>query len=240
MLLAGVLALLAACYEIWGTGWVASRAQAAAREELDERLRAVQAEAARTVDSSSEASSVSTPAQPVLDEPGAQHQPSPGEAVAAIRAPSIGLDAVVVHGVGADELRIGPGHFPGSPMPGQAGNAAIAGHRTTYGAPFGDLDRLAPGDEITITSVLGTAVYRVDRPPFVVRPDQVEVLDDFGDDRLTLTTCNPKYSAAERLIVTATLLTAPFEGVAQRGGEPSSSFVLPAEETPVGGELSMS
>jgi sortase A len=93
-------------------------------------------------------------------------------------------------------------------MPGQPGNASIAGHRTTYGAPFYDLDQLEAGDEIFVRTLQGEFRYEVDRTS-VVRPNQVEVLDPTEEARLTLTTCNPRYSAAQRLIVSAVLSGAP-------------------------------
>jgi sortase A len=98
-----------------------------------------------------------------------------------------------------------PGHYPATPLPGQLGNAAIAGHRTTYGAPFNRLDELAPGDSIIITTVSGTFHYEVSQAPFAVTPKDVQVLDATPTATLTLTTCHPKFSARERLIVKATL-----------------------------------
>jgi sortase A len=136
--------------------------------------------------------------------------PQSGEAMAVIHIPKIKVERRVVEGTEVDDLRKGPGHYPGTPLPGQTGNAAIAGHRTTYGAPFNRIDELATGDEISIQTVQGTAVYQVDTPPFVVSPTQVEVLRDFGDSRLTLTSCHPKLSAAQRMVVTAKLVSAPF------------------------------
>ena len=103
------------------------------------------------------------------------------------------------------DLKRGPGHYPDSPLPGQPGNAAIAGHRTTYGAPFNRLDELEQGDEILVTTAQGAFRYEVQRQ-LIVNPDQVEVLDDFGDDRLTLTACHPKYSARQRIVVVASLV----------------------------------
>ena len=109
-------------------------------------------------------------------------------------------------------------------MPGNPGNAAIAGHRTTYGAPFHNIDQLAPGDEIIVTTLQGEFRYEVLPQPtdevddsgepvmrgnFIVAPSQVEVLDDFGDNRLTLTACHPKYSARQRIVVVAQLVEEP-------------------------------
>ncbi len=139
--------------------------------------------------------------------------PSPGEPVARIVIPRINVDKVVVEGVEVADLRKGPGHFPGTPLPGEAGNAAIAGHRTTYGRPFGDIDQLQPGDEIRVSTVLGEAVYQVAGTQ-IVQPEQIEVIEDFGDNRLTLSACHPKYSAAQRIIVFATLVGEPSPAVA--------------------------
>ncbi|MDP1454848.1 class E sortase, partial [Peribacillus frigoritolerans] len=101
-----------------------------------------------------------------------------------------------------------------------AGNSAIAGHRTTYGAPFNRIDELVPGDEIAITTPQGEFTYVVipapgetDQAWWIVDPSQVEVLADAGDNRLTLTACHPKYSAKQRIIVAATLKTEPAQAV---------------------------
>jgi len=101
-------------------------------------------------------------------------------------------------------------------MPGHEGTTAIAGHRTTYGAPFGDLDQLSPGDQIVLTTVQGRFVYKVTELK-VVDPSDGSVLENVPDGNraghylatVTLTTCNPKYSAAERLVVLGTLVLPP-------------------------------
>jgi len=123
----------------------------------------------------------------------------------AIRIPKIGVQRYVVEGVGREDLKKGPGHYPGTPLPGQVGNAAIAGHRTTYGAPFFDLDRLEPGDESFASTVRGEYRYEVYQK-LVVAPTDVWVVDNTPDAQLTLTTCNPKYSARERLVIKARLV----------------------------------
>jgi sortase A len=112
----------------------------------------------------------------------------------------------VVVGVGAPDLKSGPGHYPETPLPGEHGNAAIAGHRTTYGAPFYDVDELGAGDPIFVTTSAGRFRYDVSEQK-IVDPSEVSVLNPTDDDRLTLTTCNPRFSAAERLIVVARLVT---------------------------------
>jgi sortase A len=144
-----------------------------------------------------------------------------GDAGGFIEIPRIGLrQKTFVEGVTKADLRKGPGHYPETPLPGQAGNAAIAGHRTTYGAPFNRIDELLPGDAIIIYTSQGKFVYEVMAPPegigiergkgwFTVRPSDSSVLAPTGDNRLTLTACHPKYSAAERIIVQAKLVAEP-------------------------------
>jgi sortase A len=114
----------------------------------------------------------------------------------------------VVEGVALPDLKKGPGHYPETPMPGQQGNAAIAGHRTTYGAPFFRLDELQAGDRVFVTTKQGQFTYRV-QDAKVVRPDQNEVLAPSDANLLTLTTCHPRFSASRRLIVTAALSDEP-------------------------------
>jgi sortase A len=124
--------------------------------------------------------------------------------VARLEIPRIGVDEIVVEGVGVDDLRKGPGHYEQTPLPGEHGNAAVAGHRTTYGAPFFDIDQLAQGDEIIVTTYAGRFVYRVTGST-IVSPSEVSVVADTPDDRITLTSCDPKYSASNRIVVTAVL-----------------------------------
>jgi sortase A len=187
---AGVLILLFVAYQLWGTGLYTDRQQDSLKSQFKQK--------AQVIDP---ASSTTTTTLNPLEQP----PPAPtGEAVANIRIPKIGVDKYVVQGVGLADLRKGPGHYPETPMPGEQGNAAIAGHRTTYGAPFNRLDELAAGDEVLVTTVKGTFTYTVAQT-HVVKPNQVEVLNPTPTPTLTLTTCNPKYSAKERLVVVANL-----------------------------------
>jgi sortase A len=160
--------------------------------------------------------------------------PEGGDAVAQLRIPAIGVDKVVVEGVGTNALKQGPGHYPGTPLPGQPGNAAIAAHRTTYGAPFFDLDELDENDLVYVTTAQGAFQYIVTES-FIVKPSDVWVLDNTEDDRLTLTTCHPRYSARERLVVVAELIgpAAPIDPTALGGGAVNNG-ALPGED--VGGE----
>jgi sortase A len=198
---AGVLILLFVAYQLWGTGIREAQAQRNLQDEFEQRLGAAE----RTDSSTTSTTDVDTPTSPPTSEVGPPPPPpADGDAVAKIRIPAIGLDKIVVQGVAVPDLKKGPGHYPGSPLPGQPGNAAIAGHRTTYGAPFNRIDELKEGDQILVTTTQGAFEYQV-RQQLIVAPDQVEVLDDFGDDRLTLTACHPKYSARQRIVVVAAL-----------------------------------
>ena len=127
-----------------------------------------------------------------------------GEAIAQIVAPVMGLDSIVVSGTAVSDLRKGPGHYTDSAPLCSTGNAAIAGHRTTYGSPFGDIANLKFGDEIRVNTPYGNCIYTVTER-FIVEPSDTWVVKDQGDNRLTLTSCHPKYSAAQRYIVVAEL-----------------------------------
>lgn len=137
--------------------------------------------------------------------------PEPNTAFALIRIPRIerlqeGWN--IVEGVRLSDLKNGAGHMPQTPLPGQPGNAVISGHRTTYGQPFHELDVLEAGDPIFVETAIGTHTYEV-REVFVVEPTELWVTDPKDGAWLTLTTCNPKFSARERLIVQAELVAGP-------------------------------
>jgi sortase A len=127
-----------------------------------------------------------------------------GQAVAELRIPRIGLRAVVVRGTAPADLREGPGLLDGTPLPGERGTTAIAGHRTTYGAPFRHLDALRPGDAITVRLPYGTFRYSVEGSR-IVAPTDLSVLRRIGHDRLVLSACHPLFSAARRIVVFARL-----------------------------------
>jgi sortase A len=128
----------------------------------------------------------------------------PGDAMGRIRIPDIGVSEVVVHGTGTGDLRKGPGHYPETPLPGERGTVAVAGHRTTYGAPFRKLDQLDAGDRIEMAMPYGRFTYRVERTR-IVPPTALWVTDRVRFDRLVLSACHPLYSAAERIVVFARL-----------------------------------
>jgi sortase A len=144
-----------------------------------------------------------------------------GDALARIEIPAIGVDNIVVAGVQTSDLKKGPGHFPETPLPGQLGNAAIAGHRTTYGQPFHNVDKLEWGDEIIVTTLTGRYVYLVNGRE-IVSPSDYEVVTTVDPTvaNLTLTSCHPKWTASERIIITSIL----DHGRSDRVGEPVLNY----------------
>jgi sortase A len=131
-----------------------------------------------------------------------RREPLKGDAIARMEIPAIGVSEYVVEGTDTGDLRKGPGHYPDTPLPGEPGTAAIAGHRTTYGAPFRDIDDLKPGQVIRVDMPDGRFVYRVEEVRIVDDSD-LSVLEPVGHRRLMLSACHPLYSAAERVIVFA-------------------------------------
>ena len=170
---------------------------------------------------------------------------SEGEVIGRILAPSIGLDKFIVEGAAATELRSAIGRYRGTSFLGDKGNVALAGHRTTYGAPFGRIGELLPGDKINILTPVGTAIYEVMDPVVasklwagtvraigggysIVGPSDEFVLADVGDNRLTLTACHPKFSAEERIIVVAQLIGEPFAMLNPEFGKAVAQFTTPS------------
>jgi len=197
---AGVLILLFVAYQLWGTGIRTAQAQNRLEKDFEEQL----ADAGSTT-TTTETTVTTVPGSPTTTSTIPPIPPAPdGDATARIQIPAIGVDKIVVEGISLADLKKGPGHYPQTPLPGQQGNAAIAGHRTTYGAPFNRLDELKPGDEVTVTTVQGEFTYEV-AETLIVSPGQVDVLEDKGDNRLTLSACHPKYSARQRIIVVSHL-----------------------------------
>jgi sortase A len=169
---------------LWGTGIYYGRQQDALRGDLEVRFE--EAAAAPEVEQA-----------PAL----------PGQAYAILRIPDMELNEVVVEGITTEALKKGPGHYPRSADPWDPdGRVAIAGHRTTYGAPFWDLDRLDPGDDIHMVTEKGIFDYVVSRTR-IVSPSATQVTIPSGQPTLILTTCNPRFSAAQRLVVFADLVT---------------------------------
>lgn len=252
MIITGIIVLLFVVFQLWGTDIQEARSQSDLRDDLSTRLDAaaelIESAAvdrsgtqAETPPETSAPTTTTVEAQPADDEqaeppsttvtlPGgydpdilALFFPEDGDALAGIEIPAIDVEKVVVRGVAVADLRKGPGHYSQSSQPGTTGNAAIAGHRTTWGRPFNRIDELMPGDEIVTTTVQGEFRYRVLDPleafseeldlvdsigegHIIVDPNAAWVLSDFGDDRLTLTACHPKLSSRQRIIVAAELI----------------------------------
>lgn len=204
MIATGVIILLFVAYQLWGTGLAEARAQRQLKRDFERSL-AAGASTSTSTSPPTTAPGGPEPTAVTTAPPSAGPPPAPvGDAVAILKIPKLGVEKAVVQGVSLGLLKQGPGHYPTTPMPGQPGNAAIAGHRTTYGAPFFRLDELDPGDPILVTTSQGRFRYEVAEKK-VVKPNENNVLRPSTDNRLTLTTCNPRFSAAQRLVVIATL-----------------------------------
>ena len=141
-----------------------------------------------------------------------------GDAIGRIVVPAMdGLNAVVVQGTDTSSLQKGPGHYPQTLFPGEGGTVGIAGHRTTYFAPFRHIDSLHPGDAIRLEMPYATLVYRVQRTR-IVDPSDVRVVRPVGHERLVLSACHPLYSAAHRFIVFARLARTTLTKAARPSG----------------------
>jgi len=193
-LTAGLVVLLFCAYLLWGTGSYTAAQQELLREEL-----LVEA----------------PPGGKPGDRRGRAAWPVRlGGAVALLAIPRLGDDYryAIVEGVDQDRLRMGPGHYPGTAMPGKIGNFVLSGHRTTYAAPFNRIDELRRGDRILVDTRETRYTYRVTGKR-VVEPTEIGVIAPVPDrpghepDRalITLSTCHPEYSAAQRLIVSGEL-----------------------------------
>ena len=187
----GILLIAFAAWQLWGTSIQHSHAQSSLKSQFESHVQA---------------------SGPYVDKPNLVPvtvrlpEPAPGTVVGHLVIPAIGVDQFVVEGTSAAQLAMGPGHYAGTAMPGQQGNVAIAGHRTTYGAPFDSLDHLVLGDQILLTTNTGQQLrYKVVQPPVAVSPRDVAILNDAGDNRITLTTCTPRFQATQRLVVVGTL-----------------------------------
>lgn len=179
-LTAGFVVLAYVAWLLWGTGIYTSRAQGELRDEISVKIQDARS-----------------------GELSARSRFLPGEALALLRIPKIDMDVVVIEGTDIRDLKKGPGHYQDTAYPWEAeGKVAIAGHRTTYGAPFWSLDKLRRGDRISLATEFGTYEYRVSRTREVV-PTETTILQQTKKPTLVLTTCTPRFSAARRLIVFA-------------------------------------
>jgi sortase A len=223
MIRVGVVILLLVVYQLWGTGIHTSEAQSRLRTQFAQEQAALAdskgstASTATTTDPAGTATTLPLKVEKDLSIP----VPKPGDPIGIIDIPRISSNFVFVEGVELQYLSEGPGHYPGTPLPGQEGNAAIAGHRTTYKAPFNRIDELRPGDLIFITTLQGHFTYKVMAEPnpddptgpkvghVIVQPTDVKVVNYQGRNELTLTACHPKYYATNRIVVHALLVGNP-------------------------------
>ena len=206
LIAAGVLILLFVAYELWGTNFYTQGQQHRLEDQIHHGWGG---------------------STPDITKVNVKNVPL-GSGIAVLRIPRFGkgYHMVIVEGTGYEDLTKGPGHYPGTALPGQVGNFAVAGHRTTYLAPFNRIDTLREGDAIVLETKLKWLVYRVKNIPAghgypavpfqeIVDPTDVKVayaVPDQPDPNkkptlrlLTFTSCNPKYSAAQRIVVHAEL-----------------------------------
>lgn len=249
-----------AAYQVWGTGIQEAQAQSKLEAEFDAAFgdkaapsATTAAPATTTTTAAAAATTVvedptvaSTQAPPVTEPPAVEPPPTTiadpqlalladaqeGDPVAIIEIPSLGVRKIVVSGVQVSSLRKGPGHYRNTALPGQRGNFAIAGHRTAYGSPFKEVDKLNPGDEIIVTNALKERyVYRVSGTK-IVEPSQTDVLSPTEEPLLTITSCHPLYTANQRIIVLASLDEAASGPVREATPLTTKSDLLPLD-TPV-------
>lgn len=216
-------------YESWGTVFLANRMSADALEQTRQAL-AAGAPGVAVVDSSD-----STPDDDYLDPsfssadlpddlvmapdalPDDVTLPPPylradvveeGSAFGVLTIPDLDLEIALIEGVSAAELKVGVGHMPRTPLPGELGNSVVSGHRTTWAQPFNRIDTLTPGSLIFVETVTGTHTYEVTEQ-FIVKANEIWVTGPIEGAWLTLTSCHPKGSARERIITRARLVDSP-------------------------------
>ena len=143
-------------------------------------------------------------ATPQLEQAYRERRVGTGDSLTRVKIERLNVDVVVVEGTTPSALRAGAGHYSDTALPCEIGNFGVAGHRTTFGKPFANVDQLKTGDTIRVETPIGGCEYRVSRDPWVVDPSEMSVLDPTANKALTFTTCHPKGSAAKRLIVRAT------------------------------------
>lgn len=205
---AGLLVFAFLAYQLFVTDVIASGSQQQAEVELDEWWTD-----ARTELPPPQVVTSSIPQlPPIVLYP--EDPVDEGKSFARMLIPKIDVEEVVFQGVGRATLKKGPGHMPSTPLPGQPGNSVISGHRTTYGRPFYELNELEPGDLIEIETAIGVHSYEV-RESILVKPTDVWVTENKPGSWLTLTTCHPRFSAKQRLVIVAELVEGPNLAYAQ-------------------------
>jgi len=225
----GLLIFAFVAYQLWGTGIQYARAQDQLRKDFSAELAqhsgrpgtgSTLAGAAPTtvvpgsVPGSSDPAATVAPVTPSADPTVTTVAGAPttlaelpalqlGDALGIIEIPKIGVNEIIVAGVRQTDLDKGVGHYPYTPLPGNPGNAAIAGHRTTHGQPFFNLDKLVAGDQIIVTTLQGKFVYDVTGSKVVDPTDFTVLFGDPSQTTLTLTTCHPRFSQKKRLVISA-------------------------------------
>jgi len=212
----GMLLLLFVAWQLWWTDVTANRAQASTIQALEKGF-----------------GPPGRPERRAAGPPATLRKVPLGQAFAIVRIPRFGADYArpVLEGTDRDTLIKGMGHYSGTAFPGQVGNFALAGHRTTYGRPLNNIDLLQKGDVIVVETKASYIVYTVDRH-VIVTPDKVEVIAPVPQRPgakptqawLTMTACHPKFSAQYRDIVFAKLV----KNIARASGLPSSFMAVPA------------
>jgi sortase A len=213
----GVIVFLFIPYELWFTGLYTEHAQSQFKRELAATWASPAPAASPTPGASASTPGASSVPSASASAPAVEPVVLPGNAIGIIRIPRLGLNYgyAIVQGVSTDDLKKGPGHYPGTADPGGLGNFVVSGHRTTYLAPFNGLGDLAQGDAIVIETRATYYTYRVTTIQTVLPTDVAVILPVPGQPRatptqalITLTTCTPKYSATHRLVVTGLLESA--------------------------------
>lgn len=238
----GLFSFFFASWYLWGTGILTAGQQSRLADEFQERLLDTSEETALPLglkapdaaleieipvawdDPAIQIVSSAPELEPIAELPDllTEAPPEPGEALGRIVIEEAEVDWIVVEGVTPEDLRNGPGHIRGSAMPGQVGNTVISGHRTTNGAPFYNLDRLERGDTIVVETLIGTHTYEVVEARTVL-PNDTWVATQWEGSWLTLTTCTPRFSSSNRLIVFARLIDGPnAEAIHARFGAPEA------------------
>lgn len=218
MLTVGLVLLLFVAWQLFGTGLATARAQHSLRTELSQQwahtTTAPGTPSNRTGGTGAGSGTGSAGVAPGTTVTGqvpiapAEPVPAAGKPLAELTIPRLSGSWVVVQGVTLDDLALGPGHYPGTAMPGQVGNFAVAGHRATHDQPFAYLDQVVVGDRLIVRTATRVFVYRVTRT-FITVPTALTVLDPVPGEpgvqptqrRITLTTCNPRWGHTSRLIV---------------------------------------
>lgn len=198
-------------WQLYGTDWINRGVQEEASAELELELSEVPPATPETIDPQDYLGPdfEMPPDTPEEVDFFAEEPVEAGQSFAFMSIPKIGLEDVVMYeGVDRETLKKGPGHMVTTPLPGQPGNAVVSGHRTTYGRPFFDFDLLEVGDRVEVETEIGTHVYEV-REIQIVEPTDVWVTENRAGGWLTMTTCHPKFSARQRLVVWAEMVDGP-------------------------------